>query len=402
MTPTVPVRRRERPADPRRSSGRPDWAPWPAYDAAATGLREYWYPVAWSTQVGAQADGRRGAARSIVLQRDERRHGVRPARSLPAPRRAAVAGQAGVPRHDHLPVPRLDVPAVRRRARAPSSPTARTRRCAARSAVATYPVDEALGLVWVYIGDGEPHPLTDAAPRGARRRPADGASAAGSRTATATGGTTPRTASTRATPSTSTARRTGACSRRCRRGTRCTSSATGAGSTASRTSATGTPTFPGLGTLDQPALVEDASRRSRRASRSATRATAQEPDPYIAAAGLPGVRLAGHAGDAAHRLPALHPLRVLRADRRRAHEVRRRDGQVRLGPRPGVVLRPLPRRDPLAVPRQLLRPGPLDGRRDRRPAGAPLPARRVAAGVAPPGRGGPPVAPANRTKGHRR
>ena len=37
--------------DPKRSSGRTDWGAWPAYDGASAGLRDYWYPVAWSTQV---------------------------------------------------------------------------------------------------------------------------------------------------------------------------------------------------------------------------------------------------------------------------------------------------------------------------------------------------------------
>ena len=34
------------------STGRRDWATWPKYEAAALGLRIYWYPVTWSRKVG--------------------------------------------------------------------------------------------------------------------------------------------------------------------------------------------------------------------------------------------------------------------------------------------------------------------------------------------------------------
>ena len=396
MTPTVPVRRRERPADPRRSSGRPDWAWWPTYDAAATGLREYWYPVAWSSQVGRKpmaVEVGDGADRAAARRR---RHGLRAARSLPAPRRAPVAGPAGVPRHDHLPVPRLDVPAVRRRARR------HHHRRAGLADVRQGGRHDVSGRRGARAGLGVPRrrraaPADRAAPRGARRRAADG----------------------RRRPDRGPRRQLAVLRReRLRRGPRQVPPphvvladvqddadveqgahrAPRALDLPHRGRAPLGSDVPGTRHVDQRQVVEaQAEDHAGQVARQHGRGAGARP--LHRRPGLPGVRLAGHAGDAAHRLPALHPLRVLRADRRRAHEVRRRDGQVRLGPRPGVVLRPLPRRDPLAVPRQLLRPGPLDGGRDQRPAGAPLPPRRVAARVAPAGRGGPPVAPANRTKG---
>ena len=118
MTPTVPVRRRERPADPRRSSGRPDWAR--VADVrrrGRPGCASYWYPVAWSSQVGRKPMAVEVGTEPIVLHRDVDGtayglHDRCPHRGVPL-----SLGQAGVPRHDHLPVPRLDVPASRRRAR---------------------------------------------------------------------------------------------------------------------------------------------------------------------------------------------------------------------------------------------------------------------------------------------
>ena len=58
---------------------------------------------------------------------------VRAARPLPAPRRPALRGRPAVPGHGQLPVPRLDLRPARPASSSPSSPTARTRRSAARS-----------------------------------------------------------------------------------------------------------------------------------------------------------------------------------------------------------------------------------------------------------------------------
>ena len=52
-----------------------------------------------------------------------------------------------------------------------------------------------------------------------------------------------------------------------------------------------------------------------------------------------------------------------------------------------ALLREVPRRDALAVPRPVLRPGQVDGRGDRRTAGEALPPRRLAAAVAQARRG---------------
>ncbi len=35
-----------------RATERRDWHTWPVYEASALGLRNFWYPVTWSSQVG--------------------------------------------------------------------------------------------------------------------------------------------------------------------------------------------------------------------------------------------------------------------------------------------------------------------------------------------------------------
>jgi phenylpropionate dioxygenase-like ring-hydroxylating dioxygenase large terminal subunit len=98
--------------DARRSLGRLDWASWPSYEAAALGYRGYWYPVTWSKHV-------RGGQ----------------------PRRAVVCGE------------RLVV------ARDPGGLTVVGERPADDGAQRRYPAEERLGLVWVYIGDGDAPPV---------------------------------------------------------------------------------------------------------------------------------------------------------------------------------------------------------------------------------------------------
>ena len=44
--------RRKRGDAAKKATGRADWSSWPEYDAAANGLRNYWYPVYWSAELG--------------------------------------------------------------------------------------------------------------------------------------------------------------------------------------------------------------------------------------------------------------------------------------------------------------------------------------------------------------
>ena len=53
----------------KRSTGRADWSTWPAYDAADSGLEDYWYPVLWSNELSDSPVARRVCGHDIVLLR---------------------------------------------------------------------------------------------------------------------------------------------------------------------------------------------------------------------------------------------------------------------------------------------------------------------------------------------
>ncbi|MGI9051480.1 MAG: Rieske 2Fe-2S domain-containing protein [Ilumatobacteraceae bacterium] len=140
-----------------------DWTSWPAYDAAADGLRDFWYPVAWAAEVGRDPRAVRICATNIVLMRDQhgRVHALNdrcPHRGVPLSLgREEFPGTLSCPYHGWT----YDLATgglVAVITDGPDSPMC------GKVAVRTYPTDEALGLVWVFIGDGEPHPLTDQLP----------------------------------------------------------------------------------------------------------------------------------------------------------------------------------------------------------------------------------------------
>ncbi|MGH2406844.1 MAG: aromatic ring-hydroxylating dioxygenase subunit alpha [Candidatus Limnocylindrales bacterium] len=90
----------------KRSPGRRDWATWPRYEAAVLGFRDYWYPVTWSRKVSSTALAVALGGERIMLIR-----------------------QAGVVR-------------------------------ALRDwSAGTFPVAERFGLVFIYLGEGEPPPV---------------------------------------------------------------------------------------------------------------------------------------------------------------------------------------------------------------------------------------------------
>lgn len=149
--------------DRRRGAGRTDWGSWPAYDAAASGLRDYWYPVAWSSQVSRKPTGVRVCDTPIVVQRDE--HGRAWALHDRCPHRG-VRLSLGVEEFPgtitcpyHAWTYRLsDGELVAVITDGPDSPMC------GKVSVETYPTEEACGLVWVFVGDRPPHPLRDQLP----------------------------------------------------------------------------------------------------------------------------------------------------------------------------------------------------------------------------------------------
>ena len=98
------------------STGRRDWATWPKYESASLGLRNYWYPVTWSRKVG------RTAVPALIC--GERLSLIRDADGL----RAVRVGVPETESDDSL-------------------------------SYGTYPVAERMGLIFVFVGDGEPPPV---------------------------------------------------------------------------------------------------------------------------------------------------------------------------------------------------------------------------------------------------
>jgi len=145
------------------STGRTDWASWPAYDAAAPGLRDYWFPVAWSSQVERRPLAVEVCGERIMLQRDENcqafaLHDRCLHRGVPLslgkeefPGTVTCAYHAWTYRLSDGELCAVITDG-------PDSPMC------GKVAVKTYPVQEAVGLVWVYVGDRAPHALTDQLP----------------------------------------------------------------------------------------------------------------------------------------------------------------------------------------------------------------------------------------------
>ncbi|MEM9134805.1 MAG: Rieske 2Fe-2S domain-containing protein [Actinomycetota bacterium] len=147
----------------RKVVGRVDWSSWPVYDGATTGLRNYWYPVQWSTQVTRKPTAVEVCGEKLMLQRDENdvvralhdrcpHRGVRLSQGT-----EEFPGTISCPYHGWTYSLETGV-LVAVITDGPDSPMC------GRVQVETYPTEEFLGMVWVFIGDREPHPLTDQLP----------------------------------------------------------------------------------------------------------------------------------------------------------------------------------------------------------------------------------------------
>jgi phenylpropionate dioxygenase-like ring-hydroxylating dioxygenase large terminal subunit len=146
-----------------RDSGRQDWSSWPHYLAAADGLRGYWYPVSWASKVTGRPRAVTVCGEKITLIRDRgTAYALRdrcPHRGVPLSLgRQEFPGTLSCPYHGWT----FDVGTGLLRAAitdGPDSPIC------GKVAVETYPVEERLGMVWVYLGDGErAHPIDEQIP----------------------------------------------------------------------------------------------------------------------------------------------------------------------------------------------------------------------------------------------
>lgn len=140
-----------------RVRGRTDWATWPTYQAATTGLRNYWYPVMWSAALTGKPVQRKVCDEEIMFIRDQ---GVAHALHDRCPHRGVpisygtqeFPGTISCPYHGWT-FDLQDGRMVAAITDGPDSPIC------GKARVKHYPIAERLGLVWVFIGDGEAPPL---------------------------------------------------------------------------------------------------------------------------------------------------------------------------------------------------------------------------------------------------
>jgi nitrite reductase/ring-hydroxylating ferredoxin subunit len=131
-----------------------DWSTWPRYDSAELGLRDYWYPTIWAHEVRTKPVPIMVAGERIVLVRDgdvvRGLHDRCPHRGVPlAHGRRQFPHTISCAYHGWT----FDLESGNLCAvitDGPESPIC------GKVSVATYPVEERLGLLWVYIGTPAP------------------------------------------------------------------------------------------------------------------------------------------------------------------------------------------------------------------------------------------------------
>ena len=148
-----------------RGPGRQDWTSWPRYEDAVLGLRGYWYPVMWSNQLKpGDATQVQVCGERIAFVRDATDGKVRglhdrcPHRGVPLSLGIQeFPGTQSCPYHGWtfgLDDGQLKAVITD----GPDSPIC------GKVAVRTYPCAERLGMVWVFVGDKEPHPIDEQIP----------------------------------------------------------------------------------------------------------------------------------------------------------------------------------------------------------------------------------------------
>jgi phenylpropionate dioxygenase-like ring-hydroxylating dioxygenase large terminal subunit len=165
---------RRRPAKKHRAGnlpGRQDWSTWPHYQAAKAGFRGYWYPVNFSSHVGERPVRVKLLGEDIVIVRD---NGKVYALANRCPHRGVplsygnkqFPGTISCVYHGWtFELESGDLKAVI--TDGPGSPLC------GKVRQPTYDVEERLGLVWIFVGDGEtPHPIDEQLPEELVENPA--------------------------------------------------------------------------------------------------------------------------------------------------------------------------------------------------------------------------------------
>ena len=150
---------RRRPRRAGRLPGRQDWSSWPRYQAAAAGFRGYWYPVCYSSQLTGKPKQITLLGEKIVLIRDAgKAYALKdrcPHRGVPLSEgNQQFPGTISCPYHGWT----FDLGTGELKAvitDGPESPIC------GKVTQPTYEVEERLGMVWVFVGDGEDAPPID-------------------------------------------------------------------------------------------------------------------------------------------------------------------------------------------------------------------------------------------------
>ncbi|MFF4625140.1 Rieske 2Fe-2S domain-containing protein [Nonomuraea jabiensis] len=162
---------KRRPSRRGRLPGRQDWSSWPHYQAAASGFRGYWYPVAFSSHITGKPKAITLLGERIVVIRDGgKAYALKdrcPHRGVPLSYgNQQFPGTISCPYHGWT----FDLESgdlVAAITDGPASPICR------KVTQPTYEVEERLGMVWIFIGDGEDaSPIDDQLPEELRDNPA--------------------------------------------------------------------------------------------------------------------------------------------------------------------------------------------------------------------------------------
>lgn len=163
MSVEVETSKEERRPRKKRPQGLEDWQSWPNYDAATLGLRNYWYPTVWSRDLGEKPHGITLLGENIMLVRDQ---GSVHALHDRCPHRGVKLSEGNKQFPNTVSCPyhgwTFDLQDGRLCAAIPDGPDSPI---VGNVSVATYPAEEALGMVWVFVGDEAPTPLRDQLPR---------------------------------------------------------------------------------------------------------------------------------------------------------------------------------------------------------------------------------------------
>jgi phenylpropionate dioxygenase-like ring-hydroxylating dioxygenase large terminal subunit len=151
-------RREKRKLDPGR-----DWSHLHDYEDAESGLENYWYPVYWGRKLKKKPATVKLCGRKIMLMRDDDGH-VRALHDRCPHRGVPISlGKQWFPNTVSCPYHgwTFDLKTGEVVAIITDGPDSTMCR---NAKVLSHPAEERLGLIWVYVGEGEPHPLDEQLP----------------------------------------------------------------------------------------------------------------------------------------------------------------------------------------------------------------------------------------------